>query len=101
MAVMTSTCKGPESRAEVSPDTAEPKLKLSAWKAEALLIEIKQTLEEKQKMPQTQKSQWKLYDQPEFFSRKSEELSTLLGHLSLLSYTVQHCCQLRGLEASC
>lgn len=41
MAVMTSTRKGPESRAEVSPDIAEPKLKLSAWKAEALITENK------------------------------------------------------------
>lgn len=38
---MTSTRKGPESRAEVSPDIAEPKLKLSAWKAEALITENK------------------------------------------------------------
>lgn len=91
---MTSTCKGTESRPDVSPDIAGPKLKLPARKAEASITENKQTLKQKQKMPQTQKSQWKLYDQPEFFSRKSEELSTLLEHSSLLSYIVQHCCQL-------
>lgn len=46
---MTSTCKGTESRPDVSPDIAGPKLKLPARKAEASITENKQTLKEKKK----------------------------------------------------